>query len=432
MAKKKTPFKQVEVIHVFMWGKHMGALAMQPAYGFYGFSFTEEFKRSGIEPAPLKMPTTGDEVHVFPNLPELTYNRLPAMLSDALPDAFGNALIDRYMAERGFAPSAVSALDRLAYMGKRSMGALEFKPSPNDAARSVTAIDLNELVEEAKEAISGSISNELEARRSLQHIIDVGTSAGGARAKAVIAWNQATNEIRSGQAANCPKGFEQWLLKFDGVTNRLLGDPDEFGRTEYAYHLMARAAKIEMTDCQLLEENGRAHFMTKRFDRDGSIRHHAQTLCAMAHLDYKLKGVHAYTQLFSTIKELGLPYEDLEQAYRRMVFNVMARNCDDHTKNVSFLLKQGNGWRLAPAYDMTFSYNPASEWIQQHLMSVNGKFKNFALSDLQAEAKVHKVGTSNVVIKEIRAAVAQWPEFARIAGVSAKETQRIQSFQEIL
>lgn len=432
MAKKKTPFKQVEVIHVYMWGKHMGAVAMQPAYGFYGFSYTEAFKRSGIEPSPLKLPTTGEEVHVFPNLPEQTYNRLPAMLSDALPDAFGNALINRYMAERGFAPSAVSPLDRLAYMGKRSMGALEFKPSPLDASRSVTAIDLNELVGEAKEAISGSVSTEADAKHSLQHIIDVGTSAGGARAKAVIAWNQTNNEIRSGQAANCPKGFEQWLLKFDGVTNRLLGDPDEFGRTEYAYHLMARAAKIEMTDCRLLEENGRAHFMTKRFDRNGSIRHHVQTLCAMAHLDYKLKGVHAYTQLFSTIKELGLPYEDLEQAYRRMVFNVMSRNCDDHTKNISFLLKQGDGWRLAPAYDMTFSYNPASEWIQQHLMSVNGKFKDFSLADLQAEAKVHKVGSSSLVIKEVRDAVTRWPEFARIAGVSPKETQRIQSLQEIL
>lgn len=432
MAKKKTAFRQVEVIHVYMWGKHMGAVAMQPAYGFYGFSYTDAFKRSGIEPSPLKMPTGGEEVFVFPNLPEQTYSRLPSLLSDALPDAFGNALINRFMAERGFAPEAVSPLDRLAYMGKRSMGALEFKPSPLDASRSATAIDLNELVGEAKEAISGSVSSEAEAKTSLQHIIDVGTSAGGARAKAVIAWNQETNEIRSGQAASCPKGFEQWLLKFDGVTNRLLGDPDEFGKTEYAYHLMARAAKIKMTDCRLLEENGRAHFMTKRFDRDGSIRHHIQTLCAMAHLDYKLKGVHAYTQLFNTIRELALPYEDLEEAFRRMVFNVMARNCDDHTKNVSFILKQGEAWRLAPAYDMTFSYNPASEWIQQHLMSVNGKFKDFSLADLQAEARVHKVGTSSAVIKEVRDAVARWPEFARIAGVSPKETQRIRSLQEIL
>jgi serine/threonine-protein kinase HipA len=261
------------------------------------------------------------------------------------------------------------------------------------------------------------------ANASLRSIIDVGTSAGGARAKAVIAWNPKTDEIRSGQL-EAPDGFEHWLLKFDGMgDDHELGASQNYGRVEYAYHLMARAAGIDMTDCRLLKENGRAHFMTRRFDREGmSGRNHMQTLCAMSHIDYKKKGTNAYSQLFSAMTQLNLPYEDMEEAFRRMVFNVMGRNCDDHTKNFSFLLREGSAtWEFAPAYDVTFAHNPTGEWTSQHLMSVNGKFKGFEVGDLLAEADRFKVGTANNVIEQVREAIRQWPQFAESADLPENE-----------
>ena len=261
------------------------------------------------------------------------------------------------------------------------------------------------------------------ANASLRSIIDVGTSAGGARAKAVIARNPKTDEIRSGQL-EAPDGFEHWLLKFDGMgDDHELGASQNYGRVEYAYHLMARAAGIDMTDCRLLKENGRAHFMTRRFDREGmSGRNHMQTLCAMSHIDYKKKGTNAYSQLFSAMTQLNLPYEDMEKAFRRMVFNVMGRSCDDHTKNFSFLLREGSAtWEFAPAYDVTFAHNPTGEWTSQHLMSVNGKFKGFEVEDLLAEADRFKVGTANNVIEQVREAIRQWPQFAESADLPENE-----------
>jgi serine/threonine-protein kinase HipA len=247
----------------------------------------------------------------------------------------------------------------------------------------------------------------------------VGTSAGGARAKAVVAWNPQTNEIISGQL-DAPPGFEHWLLKFDGMgVDTELGATRDYGRIEYAYHLMAQQAGLNMTQCRLLKENGRAHFMTRRFDReDGLVRHHMQTLCAMSHLDYKKKGVNSYSQLFQTISELGLPYKDTEEAFRRMAFNVLARNCDDHTKNFSFRLRQGHAWELAPAYDVTFAHNPNGEWTHQHLMSVNGKFKDFTAADLLAEASRFGIGTARRVLGEVQGAIKGWWKFAESAGVT--------------
>ena len=425
--KPKSSYKHVNVIDVHQWGKRIGAVAMDPTYGFYVFSYTPEFMASGIEPAPLQMPTAKGPTFLFTDLPVDTYKRLPAMLSDALPDDFGNALINRYMADNGIPASEVTALDRLGYMSNRAMGALQFKPTRGPKHKS-TPIVMSDLVNEARKAVDGSIENEDHANAALRSIIDVGTSAGGARAKAVIAWNRETNEIKAGQL-DAQEGFEHWLLKFDGMgRDNELGASADYGRIEYAYYLMAEAAGLDMMECRLLHENGRSHFMTKRFDRDsGGVRHHIQTLCAMSHLDYKKKGVNSYSQLFSTIQELALPYEQKEEAFRRMVFNVMGRNCDDHTKNLSFRLRQGHSWELTPAYDITFAHNPKGEWTSQHLMSVNGKFKDFREEDLLEVADRFAIGTAKSVIFAVRNAVKQWPDFAGQAGLSKTQLQAIQT-----
>ena len=428
-TRKTRPYKHVPAVEVHLWGMHIGSVALDPTYGYYVFAYTREFAAQGIEPAPLHMPVTTAEPYLFTDLPEATYKRLPAMLSDALPDDFGNALINRYMADQGIAAREVTPLDRLAYMNSRAMGALTFKPARGPVRHKPTAIELSSLVDQARRAVTGDMADDDHTNAALRSIIDVGTSAGGARAKAVIAVHPETGELRSGQL-DAPEGFEHWLLKFDGMgKDQELGTSQNYGRIEYAYHLMARAAGIHMTDCRLLKEHGRAHFMTQRFDRAGqNARHHQQTLCAMAHVDYKKKGTNSYAQLFNTIGQLALPYEDLEEAFRRMVFNVMGRNCDDHTKNFSFLLRQGSAtWELAPAYDITFAHNPTGEWTHQHLMSVNGKFKEFTVLDLLAEAERFGVGTAKRVIEAVRAAILSWPQFARQAEVPEEQMADIQA-----
>lgn len=409
---KTSVYKHVEVIEVYLWDKKIGAAALDPGFGFYAFSFTPEFRAAGIEPAPLHMPLSTAAPFLFTDLPVETYKRLPAMLSDALPDDFGNALINRYMAEQGIAASEVTALDRLAYMSNRAMGALQFRPTRGPRHKP-TSIVMSDLVNEARKAVQGTFEDDDHARAALRSIIEVGTSAGGARAKAVIAWNRETDDIRAGQL-DAPQGFEYWLLKFDGMgQDNELGASGDYGRIEYAYYLMAKAAGLDMMECRLLQENGRAHFMTQRFDRESNgVRHHMQTLCAMSHLDYKRKGVNSYSQLFATIQALGLPYEQKEEAFRRMVFNVMARNCDDHTKNISFRLRQGHPWELAPAYDVTFAHNPAGEWTSQHLMSINGKFKDFNEEDLLEVADRFAIGSAPAVVSQVREAIKNWPHFA--------------------
>lgn len=419
-------FTHVERVEVYLWGQQVGVTALDPGYGFYAFRFTPEFRATGIDPSPLHMPVHEDRTFLFTDLPEATYRRLPAMLNDSLPDDFGNALIDRYMADKGISAREVSSLDRLAYMSNRAMGALQFRPARGPATQKATAVELGELVSQARKAVTGSVAHEDDATAALRNIIEVGTSAGGARAKAVIAWNRNTNEIRTGQL-EAPPGFEHWLLKFDGMGNdRELGSSGHYGRIEYAYYLMAREAGLDMTECRLLEENGRAHFMTRRFDREqADVRHHVQTLCAMAHLDYKKKAANAYSQLFATIRELNLPYRDREEAFRRMVFNAMARNCDDHTKNFAFRLRRGQPWELAPAYDVTFAHNPKGEWTHQHLMSINGRFKDFSEQDLLAEAERFAIGTAPAVIDQVRAAILRWSVFAERAGLAKAQAQRI-------
>ncbi|MGB5195728.1 MAG: type II toxin-antitoxin system HipA family toxin [Candidatus Deferrimicrobium sp.] len=419
-------YKPVQAIEVRIWGKTAGAVALAPNLGYYAFEYDSRFVKSGIELAPLAMPLSeAREPFVFVDLPELSFKRLPAMLADALPDDFGNALMDAWMAGKGIDKAQVTPVDRLAYMGKRGMGALEFKPARTPAISSSTAIKLSRLVESARQAVHGELGADHLAKAALAQIIQVGTSAGGARAKAAIAWNPATDEIRAGQFDVEP-GFEHWLLKFDGMgADRELGGTQDYGRIEFAYYRMACAAGIDMSPCRLLEENGRAHFMTLRFDRQGNRKHHLQSLCAMVHLDYKQKASHDYSQFLQTVIRLGLDYAALEEAFRRMAFNVMAVNCDAHTKNSSFLLREGMRWELAPAYDVTYAYNPAGEWTWQHLMAVNGKFADISRADLLAVADRFGIGTAPKVLKKVREAVAAWPDFAGQAGVNTTETNRI-------
>lgn len=422
-------YTSVPVVEVRIWGKAVGAVALDPALGYYAFEYQPAFVRSAIELAPLTMPIdAASEPFVFTDLPEATYRRLPGMLADALPDDFGNALIDAWMAREGVGKSEITSLDRLAYMGKRGLGALEFKPARGPKpSKSTTAIEMSELVESARRAVQGELDTDAHAEAALSQIIQVGTSAGGARAKAVVLWNRKTHEIRAGQF-DAQIGFEHWLIKFDGVgADERLGVSRDYGRIEYAYHLMAMAAGITMSPCRLLEEHGRAHFMTKRFDRHGNAKHHLQTLCGLAHLDYRQKATHDVSQLLMTVDRLRLGYSAMEEAFRRIAFNAMAANCDDHSKNASFLLREGGAWELAPAYDVTHAYNPKGEWTYQHLMSVNGKFADISHDDLRVVADQFAVGTAPKVLEQVSDAVSRWPEFAREAKVSAAEVKRILS-----
>lgn len=414
------------VIEVRLWDQRVGAVAADPQAGCYAFEYDPAWRRRGVELAPLTMPTDAPEpVFLFPELARNSFHGLPGLLADALPDAFGNALIDAWMARHGVAADAVTALDRLAYMGKRGMGALEFRPARGSHSESAEPLRMKSLVEAARSVIQGDLSDDAHAQAALANIIRVGTSAGGARAKAVVAWNAQTGELRSGQFDAAP-GFEHWLLKFDGVGRDMeLGDGADYGRIEYAYHLMARAAGIAMEPCRLLEENGRAHFMTRRFDRDGNAKHHVQSLCAMQHLDYNQRGTHAYEQLFLVAQQLGLGDEAQTEIFRRMAFNVMARNCDDHTKNHAFLLREGGRWELAPAFDVTHAYNPNGEWTYQHLMSVDGKFDGITREDLMAVARRFGVVGAREVLARVREAVARWGGFADEAGLPTAAARMI-------
>jgi serine/threonine-protein kinase HipA len=422
--------KPVPVIEVRIWGDLVGAIAPDPRLGVYAFAYAPAWKRKGIELAPLQMPlSAGEGVFAFQNLPSETYHGLPAIFADALPDAFGNALIDAWMATKGISKESITILDRLAYMGKRGMGALEFKPARGASKESSTPLKMKTLVEQARLFLHGTFAEDRETQAALANIIRVGTSAGGARAKAVIAWNPESQEVCSGQFDTAP-GFEHWLLKFDGVgPDSELGTGKDYGRIEYAYSKMAAAAGIEMAECRLLEENGRAHFMTKRFDRDSigdvTVKHHMQSLCAMSHLDYKQRATHSYSQLFMTIARLGLGDDAMRQAFLRMAFNVMSRNCDDHTKNFAFLMRRGQSWSLAPAYDVTHAYNPKGEWTFQHLMSVNGKFTDMMRKDLLAEADRFMVRKPESLLLDLRAALSSWPQFAKEAGLSPKQMDEV-------
>ena len=413
-------------IEVRIWGKRAGAVAFDQNLGCYVFEYAPAWRKHRIELAPLMMQVTAaSPIYAFPGLSRHSFKGLPGLLADALPDDFGNELIDAWMSQRGIDKNAVTTLDRLAYMGKRGMGAMEFRPAKGSHTESSAPLQMRELVESARKVINADISTDDVAQAALANIIRVGTSAGGARAKAVVAWNPATEEIRSGQFEVDP-GFEHWLIKFDGVGKDLeLGSSQGYGRIEYAYHLMALAAGIEMSPCRLLIESGRAHFMTKRFDRHNNQKHHIQTLCAMQHMDYRQRATHAYESLFITAGRLQLSDRENQQLFLRMAFNVAASNCDDHTKNFAFMLQQDKPWQLAPAYDITYAHNPKGEWTYQHLMSINGKFDGVLREDLLAVANRFSVPAAPALIDQVNQAVTRWREFTDLAGLSGEDVSRI-------
>lgn len=420
----------VEAVEVFLWGVRVGAAALDPQTRYVAFEFDPRWARRGIPIAPLALPNnpTG-RVHVYTELAEPTFRRLPAFLADALPDSWGNALIDRYLSLRGRDRASITALDRLAYMGKRALGALEFKPVLGPRRRAPVAIEMQQLVEQSRMALRGQLQDPDAASDSLQQLIDVGTSAGGARPKAVIALNPTTGELRSGQF-DAPDGFEHHLLKFDLADLQQPAETRSLTRIEYAYHRMATTAGIEMMPCRLIEEGGRAHFLTRRFDRMGNRKVHAQTLCALAHLDYKYVGAHSYEQVFDTIAALGLDEAARVQMFRRAVFNVAVRNQDDHTKNIAFLLHEGaTAWELAPAYDLTFACNPASKWNAQQFLAVNGKYRDIAFADFIALARRVGVPGAHSILRDVTDVVANWPEFADSAGVTPEHRQAIGRLQ---
>ena len=396
---------------------------------------TRRSRGAGLKFRPSRC-RSSDRVYVFPDLPQRTFHGLPGLLADSLPDRFGNALIDAWLATQGRTPDSFNAVERLCYIGARGMGALEFAPAIGPKPQQAKKIEIDALVKLASEVLSHrknlkTTFASASRKNALNDILRVGTSAGGARAKAVIAWNRETNEVRSGQIA-AGKGFDYWLLKFDGVTgnkDKELEDPKGYGAIEYAYYLMAKAAGITMSECRLLEENGRRHFMTRRFDRlDGGEKLHMQSLCALAHFDFNNAGAYAYEQALLVIRQLNLPMAAVEEQFRRMAFNIIARNQDDHVKNIAFLMDKAGRWSLAPAFDVTYSYNPAGDWTARHQMTMNGKRDGFTLADFRACAKsaLMKRGRAEAIVEEVRAAVAKWPDYAEQAKVMNEWRKQIQ------
>ena len=422
------------VAEVRLWGRTIGAVSLLDGEDVAAFEYDREFAQSGIQVSPITMPLS-HRVYRFPELSRQTFLGLPGLLADSLPDKFGNALIDAWLATRGRRPDSFNAVERLCYTGARGMGALEFAPAIGPSTRQTAHIEVDKLVELASEVLShrnhlqASFADE-EKASALRDILRVGTSAGGARAKAVIAWNPQTNEVRSGQIT-AGDGFEYWLLKFDGVSgnrDKELEDPKGYGLIEYAYYLMARQAGIEIEECRLMEENDRQHFMTRRFDRlDGGEKLHMQSLCALAHFDFNMAGAYSYEQALLVMRQLALPMQAIEQQFRRMAFNIVARNQDDHVKNIAFLMNKAGEWSLSPAFDVTYSFNPDGAWTASHQMTMNGKREDFTLEDFKACARAAsmKRGRAETIVAEVQHTVANWPSFAEQAGVPEDVQDRI-------
>jgi serine/threonine-protein kinase HipA len=420
---------------VRLWGRDIGAVYWDASRNIGTFQYVPEFVDTTYQIAPITMPSA-DTIYSFPALPRETFHGLPGMLADSLPDDYGNALIDAWLAQEGRDASSFNPVERLCYTGTRGMGALEYLPAAGPVAGRSEVVDMKALVELASEILTqrNQINRDftvIKRKELLQQILSVGTSAGGARAKAIIAWNRDTNEVRSGQV-EAGSGFSYWILKFDGVSgnkDKELEDPKGYGLIELAYNKMALAAGIDMTECRPLKEGGRTHFMTRRFDRtQGGKKLHMQSLGAMAHFDYKKPAAYSYEQAIRIMREIGLGANDVEQQFRRTAFNIIARNQDDHVKNIAFLMDKEGTWYLSPAYDVTYSYNPSGDWTGQHQMSMNGKRDNFELEDFKAFAKnaFMKRGRAESILSEVRDAVMEWETFAENAGVPDETASMIQ------
>ncbi|MBQ0736516.1 type II toxin-antitoxin system HipA family toxin [Aquimarina celericrescens] len=419
----------VDVIKIMLWEEELGALSWDSTRNFASFEFFPSFLNKNLDVSPIHMPIRSSDrkIYSFPNLNQETFKGLPGMLSDVLPDDFGNRLIDQWLVLNNIPKSEFTPLDRLCYIGTRGMGALEFQPAKNIGHKETTSLDVDKLAELAEKILNTreKLQLNLSETEHLNELIKVGTSAGGQRAKAIIAYNPETQEIRSGQA-KAPKGYDHYIFKFDGVNDTSLGDPLGYGRIEYAYYLMALDCGINMEKSLLFEEHNRAHFMTKRFDRVGDNQKvHMQTLCSLAHFDYKSPGAYSYENAFEIMRRLRLPHTDAIQLYKRMLFNVIARNQDDHTKNISFLMDKHGVWKLSPAYDVTYSYNPIGIWTSMHQMSLNGKRDDFNMQDLIAMGDKISYKNSKEAIQQITDVVTNWNQYASKAGIPKEQANKL-------
>lgn len=430
----------VTLAEIHLWGTLVGYVSWNEETELASFEYDQKFvENAPVEVSPIKLPRKNG-VYSFPELTKGTFHGLPGMLADSLPDKFGNALIDVWLSTRGRKSGSFNPIERLCYIGERGMGALEFKPAKYKGRLSDVPIEIEDMVKLAsavltnKEKLKENLKHkdEKKLKEALTNLLVVGTSAGGARAKCIIAYNQKSGEVRSGQLKTT-KDFTYWLLKLDGVSNnrdKELIDPQGFGRIEYAYYLMAKDCGIEMSESRLLEENGRAHFMTKRFDRlEGGEKIHMQSLCAMGHYDFNMAGAYSYEQALEMIRTVvkSETKEALEQQFRRAIFNIIGRNQDDHTKNIAFLMDRLGNWKLSPAYDMVYSYNPIGQWTSKHQMSLNGKRDQFTIEDLiefGAKADLKKIQATKI-IKEIESVFSRWTEYAEKAGVFSEHINSV-------
>lgn len=412
----------VNAAKVTLFGITIGTFIWDDLFQVARFEYDSSFIGKGIEPSPLMMPVQQGRVYSFGNLNWDTFNGLPGMLADAMPDTYGRALFDKWLTLTG--RSTNNPLESLYFLGKRCMGALEFEPSIGPSSGDDIKFEINSLVEVASEALSNKATFEVnldkDRKTAIAEILRLGTSAGGQRAKAIIAYNKDTGEVRSGQTP-APKGFEYYLIKLDGVSAESgFRETENYGRLEYSFYELVKQCGIEMTECSLIEENGRAHFLTKRFDREKGKKLHMQTLCGIAHYDFRLKHGYSYEQAFNVMRRLRLPYSQAQEMFKRIVFNVVIRNQDDHTKNISFLMDPSGNWRLSPAYDMGYSYNPTGIWTSTHQMSINGKFDNLTRADLLTLAELNSIKNASEIIDQICDTAARWPELARNSGVPQK------------
>jgi serine/threonine-protein kinase HipA len=432
--------KKLDTSVVTLWGDTVGAVSWLDDREYGVFEYDPDFLKKGLDVSPIHMSLEdarkGDAIFSFPALNKDTFLGLPGMLADSLPDKFGNSIIDAWLARHGRDGASFNPVERLCYTGKRGMGALEFSPAIIDKYDESVPVEVSDLVELTQEimkerkALDVSLgASEQDNADAILDILRVGTSAGGARAKAVIAMDDEGN-VRSGQT-EAPEGYDYWILKFDGVTDLELGESKGYGRIEYAYYLMAKAAGIDMVECQLLQESGRAHFMTKRFDRINGKKLHMQTLCGISHYDFNMPGAYSYEQAFTVMRKLRLSKADAVEQYRRMLFNIMARDLDDHTKNIAFLMGPDGKWVLSPAYDVIYSHNPQGKWTSQHQMSLNGKRDHFTKEDLITVADSISLSRPEVVINDVISAVEKWPEFAKAAGVKPEVISEIQKHLRI-
>lgn len=423
---------------VKIWGELVGAVAWDEERQLASFEYDDAFREKGWDLSPINM-SIKSRRNIF-SFPELrmqrgsdfdTFKGLPGLLADVLPDKYGNRLIDVWLAQQGRQIGEMNPVEKLCFIGSRGMGALEFEPTQMPGRKVAYKIELESLVDLSRQMLQKreSFATRMgqDEEKAMLDILRIGTSAGGARPKAVIAYNSKSGEVKSGQA-NAPKGFEHWLIKLDGVSDAQFGTTQGYGRVEMAYYLMAKDCGIDMMESRLLEENGRAHFMTKRYDREGrKIRHHVQTWCAISHYDFNDMLSYSYEQLFQTMRALGLDYPDAVQMFRRMVFNVLARNCDDHTKNFSFILKQNEEWKLSPAYDICHAYDPKSIWVNQHALSINGKRRDQRIEDFLSIANSMNIKKAEKMIKEIYEVVQNWNHYADEVCVETKMKKAIKS-----